>query len=232
MRSLTLSPKTVLPAVVLAFTALCALSWWGTRPVTARSEGSDQPGEVMQPPAPTPPPVASANAAQRPAAPAKLPAPSPAEQQTSSTAPAHSLRAETPPPPPEPEHRPMPGSSANANVPSTDESEPAVRKDEIKAAVVAVVPLIRQCFEDVAERYPGNHKVVLKFTIVGQGLTGHFKDGEVVDSTIPDPWLQACFLDSLTDARFPAPSGGGTVTVTYPFAFIPDPEDAGSGQGR
>jgi hypothetical protein len=119
-------------------------------------------------------------------------------------------------------------------VPSAGESEPAVNKEEIQAAVVAVKPLIRQCFEDVAQRYPGNHKVVLKFTIVGQGLTGHFKDGEVVDSTIPDPWLQACFLDSLTDARFPAPSGGGTVTVTYPFAFIPDPdqEDAGSAQGR
>lgn len=231
MRALTLSPKAVLPTVLLAFTALCALLWWATRPVAPRSEGSDQPVDVVRPPEPTPP-AASADAVQRPVASAKPPAPSPAERQPPSPPPTNSLRAEPPPPLPEHERRPSPGNSASESAPSAGESEPAVSKEEIKAAVVAVKPLIRQCFEDVAQRYPGNHKVVLKFTIVGQGLTGHFKDGEVVDSTIPDPWLQACFLDSLTDARFPAPSGGGTVTVTYPFAFIPDPEDAGSAQGR
>ncbi len=84
-----------------------------------------------------------------------------------------------------------------------------------------MVPLIRQCFEDVAERNPGPQTVKLKFTIEGQGLTGHFRDGEVVDSSIQDPFALACFLDSLLDVRFPAPRGGGKVTITYPFTFQP-----------
>jgi hypothetical protein len=96
-----------------------------------------------------------------------------------------------------------------------------VDKEDIRRAIQTVVPLIRQCFLDVAERYPGPQTVKLKFTIEGQGLTGHFRDGEVVDSSIQDPFALACFLDSLLDVRFPAPRGGGKVTITYPFTFQP-----------
>jgi hypothetical protein len=96
-----------------------------------------------------------------------------------------------------------------------------VDKEDIRRAIQTVVPLIRQCFLDVAERHPGPQTVKLKFTIEGQGLTGHFRDGEVVDSSIQDPFALACFLDSLLDVRFPAPRGGGKVTITYPFTFQP-----------
>jgi hypothetical protein len=102
-----------------------------------------------------------------------------------------------------------------------------VDKEDVRRAIQTVVPLMRQCFQDVAERYPGAHTVKLKFTIEGQGLTGHFRDGEVVDSTIQDPFALACFLDSLLDVRFPAPRGGGRVTITYPFVFQPGTTDAG-----
>jgi hypothetical protein len=106
------------------------------------------------------------------------------------------------------------------------QGETTVDKEEIRQAVRTVVPLIRQCFQDVAERYPGTQSVTLKFTIEGQGLTGHFRDGEVVNSTIQDPFALACFLDSLLDVRFPPPRGGGRVTITYPFRFERTP-DAG-----
>jgi hypothetical protein len=101
-----------------------------------------------------------------------------------------------------------------------------VDREEIRQAISAVVPLIRQCFQDIAERYPGNQSVTLKFTLEGQGPTGHFRNGEVAESTIQDPHAQACFLDSLLDVRFPAPRGGGRVTLSYPFRFVPKP-DAG-----
>ncbi|HVG60641.1 MAG TPA: AgmX/PglI C-terminal domain-containing protein, partial [Hyalangium sp.] len=111
--------------------------------------------------------------------------------------------------------------------PQQEPSEaPPVDKEDIRRAIQTVVPLIRQCFEDVAERHPGPQTVKLKFTIEGQGLTGYFKDGEVVDSSIQDPFALACFLDSLVDVRFPAPRGGGRVTITYPFHFQPG-ADAG-----
>jgi hypothetical protein len=101
-----------------------------------------------------------------------------------------------------------------------------VDKEDVRRAIQTVVPLLRQCFQDVAERYPGPQSVTLRFTLEGQGLTGHFQEGEVVDTTLQDPFALACFLDSLLDVRFPAPRGGGRVTLTYPFHFEPG-ADAG-----
>jgi len=65
----------------------------------------------------------------------------------------------------------------------------------------------------------------------GQGLSGRIKEGEVVESSIQDPWMEACFLDALTDAQFPAPKGRGKVTVTYPFTFVPSRSDGGTRSG-
>lgn len=105
--------------------------------------------------------------------------------------------------------------------PREDAAEGTVDKEDVRRAIQSVVPLIRQCFQDVAERYPGSQSVTLKFTLEGQGLTGRFRDGEVVDTSIQDPFALACFLDSLVDVRFPPPRGGGRVTITYPFRFVP-----------
>ncbi|MHB8878626.1 MAG: AgmX/PglI C-terminal domain-containing protein [Myxococcaceae bacterium] len=109
---------------------------------------------------------------------------------------------------------------------ATPEPTGSVDKEAVRSAVKAVTPLVRQCFEDAAKRYPGPHKVKLSFTIQGQGLTGYLKDGEVAESTIHDPFLEGCFLEAMADAKFPPPHGGGTVKITYPFSFTPD-EDAG-----
>jgi hypothetical protein len=106
------------------------------------------------------------------------------------------------------------------------EPQGAVSKEDVRAAIDAVKPLVKQCFEDAAARNPGPQKVTLSFTIQGQGLTGYLKDGEVSESTIQDPFLQACFLEAVADAKFPPPHGGGVVKITYPFRFQPA-EDAG-----
>lgn len=100
-------------------------------------------------------------------------------------------------------------------------SQGAVSKEDVRAAIDAVKPLVKQCFEDAAARNPGPQKVTLSFTIQGQGLTGYLKDGEVSESTIQDPFLQACFLEAVADAKFPPPHGGGIVKITYPFRFEP-----------
>lgn len=100
-----------------------------------------------------------------------------------------------------------------------ERSAGSIDKDSIRHAIQTVKPLIRQCFEDAQHRFPPPQKVTLSFTIVGHGISGHFDEGEIKDSTIVDPWVQSCFLDSLSDVRFPIPEGGGKVTVTYPFSF-------------
>ncbi len=93
-----------------------------------------------------------------------------------------------------------------------------VDKEHIRTAITAVKPLVNQCFQDVRQRYPPPQKVVLKFTLRGGG----FSEGKLVDSTIADPWVEACVLDSLLDARFTAPASGEAVTLTYPFRFEQD----------
>ncbi|MDY7226624.1 AgmX/PglI C-terminal domain-containing protein [Hyalangium rubrum] len=204
--------------IVLPFVGLCALALWLTRPEP------DVPSERQAVPTPPPPPP--------------TPAPAPAEPPPRAVAPP-AAPPEAPQVPPTPGGQPpRPGASLPSRFlpppaisipeaePREESSEGTVDKEDVRRAIQSVVPLIRQCFQDVAERHPGTHSVTLRFTVEGQGLTGHFRDGEVVDTTVQDPFAQACFLDSLLDVRFPAPRGGGRVTITYPFRFVPNP-DAG-----
>ncbi|MBJ6761145.1 AgmX/PglI C-terminal domain-containing protein [Myxococcaceae bacterium JPH2] len=94
-----------------------------------------------------------------------------------------------------------------------------IDRADIRVAVRAVSPLVQQCFEDVAQRNPGPQEVKLRFTVQGSGEAGQLTHGELLSSTIADPMVQACVLDSLLDAQFSAPSGGGKATVVYPFRF-------------
>lgn len=211
--------RSILLWVLIPFLGLCALALWFTRPAPSqdaaetREEQASVPSVPPSSPAvPRPGGSASAPTAVAPAAPNDPPPATPPPQPRTFGEGA-TLPSRSPPPPPV---------SIPEAAPRQEASEaPPVDKEDIRRAIQTVVPLIRQCFLDVAERYPGPQTVKLKFTIEGQGLTGHFRDGEVVDSSIQDPFALACFLDSLLDVRFPPPRGGGKVTITYPFTFQP-----------
>ncbi len=210
--------RSILLWVLIPFLGLCALALWFTRPASpqapaeTREERASVPSVPPSSPAvPRPGGSASAPTAVAPAIPNEPSATPPPQPRTFGE--GATLPSRSPPPPPV---------SIPEAAPRQEASEdPPVDKEDIRRAIQTVVPLIRQCFLDVAERHPGPQTVKLKFTIEGQGLTGHFRDGEVVDSSIQDPFALACFLDSLLDVRFPAPRGGGKVTITYPFTFQP-----------
>lgn len=191
-----MSSRSVLLWVLIPFLGLCALALWLTRPAPPQAPAETRKEQGSAPAVPSSSPV--------------IPQPGGSPQAPAAT-PAAPPRAPPPPPVSIPEAEPQQESS----------EQPSVDKEELRRAIQTAFPLILQCFEDVAERYPGPQTVKIKFTIEGQGLTGKFKDGQVVDSTIQDPFAQACFLDSLMDVRFPAPQGGGRVTITYPFHFQP-----------
>jgi hypothetical protein len=216
-----MSGRSVLLWVLLPFIGLSALAFWLTRPDSSappalpHEEPASPPTVPPSPPAVPRPLERSPAPPTAPVAPIEAPPTSPSPPRTFGE--GSTLPSRSPPPPPVtlPEAEPREEASSST-----------VDKEDVRRAIQTVIPLIRQCFEDVAERYPGPHSVKLKFTIEGQGLTGHFRDGEVVDSSIQDPFALACFLDSLLDVRFPAPRGGGRVTITYPFHFQPG-TDAG-----
>lgn len=198
----------VIPGVSLGVLILsAALSYWLTRPV------HDEPLPVGQPPA------------------EERPAPQPPDTRIVPT-PGLSPPGNTPPP-----VRPPPSfPSARSQVPAPPaasgdprrvvEVEPVVESttgrihaDDIRAAIQAVTPLVQQCFEDAAQRNRGPQTVKLRFTVEAGTEGGVMSAGELVSSTIPDPFVQACAVDSLLDVRFPAPFGGGKATVVYPFEF-------------
>ncbi|WP_147448812.1 AgmX/PglI C-terminal domain-containing protein, partial [Corallococcus terminator] len=105
--------------------------------------------------------------------------------------------------------------------PQVESSTGRIDAEDLRLALQAVTPLVQQCFEDAAQRNPGTQEVKLRFTVEGENGDGKMNRGELLASSIPDPMVQACVLDSLLDARFPAPRLGGTATVVHPFRFGP-----------
>jgi|GEM_PF-1074249 len=200
----------VIPGVSLGVLVLsAALSYWLTRPIQAG------------PPAGPPP------AAEPPAAPAGPPADARARP-TPGLTPPNAAPAPVLPPPSFPSpHSVVPTPPAPSGDPRrVVEVEPVIEStsgrihaDDIRAAIHAVTPLVPQCFEDAAQRNRGPETGKLRFTVEAGQEGGVMSAGELVSSTIPDPFVQACALDSLLDVHFPAPLGGGRATVVYPFEF-------------
>jgi outer membrane biosynthesis protein TonB len=195
----------LIPGLSLGLFLLLALgAAWVTRIFEA------PPQEPVELPAPPMPPR-----------PAPAPAPPPSE-------PPRTTAPLTPPPaPPRESLSPPRLSTPNAAdprrvalvEPQVESSSGRIDAEDLRLALKAVTPLVQQCFQDAAQRNRGAHEVKLRFTVEGEGSEGRMNRGELVSSTIPDPLVQACVLDSLLDARFPAPHLGGSATVVYPFRF-------------
>ena len=205
----------VLPLVCLGILALsAALSSWLLTPVHAPEPEDSTPLPPERGPA-------------RPRAAAR-PEPSPPEPTS----------APVVPPPAFPSRQsavpvlPGPGQADPRRVvevaPVIESTQGDMRPEDVRAALRAVTPLVQQCFEDSAQRNRGPQTVKLRFRVEARGEDGQGEmgDGEVVSSTIPDPFVQACVQDSLLDVRFSTPSRGGKATVVYPFEFRV-PEETG-----
>ncbi|MCY1016577.1 AgmX/PglI C-terminal domain-containing protein [Pyxidicoccus sp. MSG2] len=194
----------VIPLVSLGILVLAAtLSWWLLRPVEPPPrEATPPPAEAERPPDPSIPPL------EAPAVVPPPPFPSHPTQLPATVTP-------TPTPPPT-----ATGTMRVAEVdPVIEATTGRISPDDVRGAIRAVTPLVQQCFEDAAQRNRGPQTVRLRFTVEGKDAEGQMTGGELMESTIPDPMVQACVLDSLLDARFPAPAGGGKATVVYPFEF-------------
>ena len=195
----------VLPFVLLSALGLCPPRGAPPRPGVGAPPASRVPNARPPPAAPSPSAAAGGAAAPLPATDVPVRAPSPESQ-----------------PRPQEEDPLTPGGEDEARVeapPGPDAGPPGtLDRDALRAAVAAARPLLRQCFLDVTERYPGPQSVRLRFTLEGQGTAGRMRNAEVDQTSIQDPFLLACFVDAMEDVQFPAPRGG-PVTVTYPFRF-------------
>ncbi|WP_434387460.1 AgmX/PglI C-terminal domain-containing protein [Melittangium boletus] len=149
---------------------------------------------------PPPAPLVMRPAPEAPAPPPPEPTPAPPGPEPARPAP--------PPPPP----RPAP------EEPLLPEIPPGTwRPEEVRVALQAIQPLMRQCLRDAEGRHVGPQDVRMRFTLESREGRGHFLRGEVVDSSLRDPFVFACLQDTLEDTTFPAPEGRPPLTLTYPF---------------
>ncbi len=194
-----MSGRAVFLWVVIPFVALSALALWLTRDTSVHAVVADAPASPELP-APSRP-DSDAHLAKEPSRPPPPPPP---------------RAAEPPRPAPLEEEEPLP------------ETPPGTwDKEEVRVALRAVQPLVRECLTDAAIRHPGAQTVKLRFTLEASGERGGFRGPEVVESTLQDPFVHACLLDAFADTQFSAPPGKAPLTLSHSFHFRPG-KDGGS----
>jgi hypothetical protein len=208
-----MSGRSVLLWVVLPFLVLCALALWLTRP-------APPPTEAVAPPRPR-------DAPNAPNVPSLVTPPMPGRDSPPVA-----------PPPGFPSQRgtpPLVGSGVPPALERAAEEEAwvasittdPVAREDVRAAVRAVRPLLDRCFEDVADRHPGEQRATLRFTLEGGEEAGRLSKGQVMDTSVQDPMLRACLEDSLLDAQVPPLRRGEPLPLTYPYRFRPPARPGG-----
>src|SRR5689334_11030139 len=142
-----MSGRSVLLWVLIPFLGLCALALWLTRPAPPQTPAETREEQRPAPTVPSPPPVVPrpGGSSRAPPAPPSTPPPATPSRPSRTFGEGATLPSRSPPPPP---------ASILEAEPQQESSEPPpVDKEDIRRAIQTVVPLIRQCFEDVAERY-------------------------------------------------------------------------------
>ena len=98
----------------------------------------------------------------------------------------------------------------------------ALRKEDVKAGIEAVRPLVKTCYEEALVDFPdAEGRVTVSFRIVGENGAGRVEMSELDpdETDLFDERLHDCMLKSIGEASFDIPEGGGVVSVTYPFQF-------------
>ncbi len=122
---------------------------------------------------------------------------------------------------PPPEERAFETAVASATRPGESAPSGMVNREQLRAALEAVRPLWKECFDDAAVRYPGPQRAQVQFTLEGEGPGGRLRNGRVRDVSVGDPYLEACLTDSMLDARYEAPAGAESVEVRYGYDYVP-----------
>jgi hypothetical protein len=92
-------------------------------------------------------------------------------------------------------------------------------KEDIRAAIHELTPEIRECFNQGLKTNPNlDGKVRVDFVLARAPDGGAYaREGEVGESTLNAPLVEACILSKLQTARFENIHGDGEVRVRYPF---------------
>ena len=163
-----------------------------TRPVAAPAPTGEQSGGVAAPVPATPQPVP---AALKP----DDKAPVPGSTETGGGAGAGSA----------------PGTGGT---PAAD-SRATLSKEDIRAAIQELLPEIKDCYQQGLKGNPDlDGTVKVEFVLVNTPDGGSYaREGEINDSTLASPLVEACILSKIQKAKFKDIQGNGEVRVKYPF---------------
>lgn len=103
----------------------------------------------------------------------------------------------------------------------------ALSRETIRESIETMKPYVKGCYEDMLKEFPeAAGKVVIEFTIIGEGGKGRVEMSELEaeKTTLFDSKLHDCMLEAVGDLEFEVPEGGGKVKVRYPFNFETDKE--------
>ena len=115
--------------------------------------------------------------------------------------------------------------SPDATASATRSAEPStnrISKESVQAAMQAVRPQVKACYDQALGQDPSlAGQVTLQLKLIAGDGGAYVAEGEVVDSETRSPFFEACVLQKVAGAAFPSPDGEGSVTVRYPFTFDP-----------
>lgn len=97
----------------------------------------------------------------------------------------------------------------------------ALSKDAIRDVIRPRLNEVRVCYEQGLARRPTlAGRVDVRFVVAPSGAV---QDSMLFRSSLGDPTVEACIVQTVRRWPFPPPEGGGTVVITYPFILQPSP---------
>jgi len=124
-----------------------------------------------------------------------------------------------------------PVSAASVSSPMTPEEAERRRQYVREAVREQYFPVARSCYQELLDRHPtASGKVVMSFTIVGDGEDGVVDRVELGDdTTMDDAEFSLCMRESMYSTIFePPPPGAEETTVVYPIVLEPGPREDGT----
>ena len=109
------------------------------------------------------------------------------------------------------------------------ETSSALTQDYIRSQMQALIPMIKDCYEEGLAVQPDlQGKVIVEFTIAGEpDVGGLVSESKIVEegSTLKSTSVRECIREVMYSAVFPAPASGVEQVVTYPFVLLPAAPD-------
>lgn len=101
-----------------------------------------------------------------------------------------------------------------------------INKDDIRAGVRAVIPLLAECYGNAQDRLTTKSgKIVVQMHLTGEPDVGTLIESAEIGGDAhftSDAELVECFQQTMLSVELPPIAGGGTIDVTYPIEFAPN----------